>query len=95
MSLDEEGIELFAVHYNINEPLPGVEPGEHNYDITEPTGRNILRKKSHNNTMTLGIIAGIHLFHFEYTGHLTLEINFLNVLLKSKFCAFVFAFTND
>ena len=40
--VNDPGIILFAVHYNINEELPGVAPGQYNYDINEPTGTVIL-----------------------------------------------------
>lgn len=35
---DEAGMSLFAVHYNVNQPLEGVNAGEYNADVTSPIG---------------------------------------------------------
>merc|ERR1712076_290832 len=43
---DESGITLFAVHYSVNKPLPGVAAGDHNYDVPSKTGNRWIHENS-------------------------------------------------
>ena len=40
--IDSNGISLVAYHYSINKFIPGVAPGDYNYDVTTHTGTNII-----------------------------------------------------
>jgi len=50
---DESGITLFAVHYSVNKPLPGVAAGDHNYDVPSKTGNRWIHENSN-----LGLSVG-------------------------------------
>ena len=41
-NVDQEGMTLFAVHYSINKPVPGVSAGDYNFDVRSPTGDDLI-----------------------------------------------------
>jgi len=60
----EDGVSLFAVHYSINKPVPGVSPGDYNYDITAPTGEYFVHE---NRDVTLKV--GDKVYYWIYVLH--------------------------
>ena len=42
MILDVPGTTLAAVHYSVNQPLPGTQAGRWNYDIRSKSGKGVV-----------------------------------------------------
>ena len=40
--IDQTGLTLIGLHYNINTPLSGTAPGQYNYDIKTKTSKSLL-----------------------------------------------------